>query len=50
MLIHETLPGQNLKKQSNKQSKNLTIKKITNRIEFFSLEKNFSKRFVIKPG
>jgi hypothetical protein len=50
MLIHATLPGQNLKKNTKNQSKNLTNINLTYRNKSFSLEKFFSKRFVIEPG
>ena len=50
MLIHATLPGQNLKKNSKTQSGNHTIKSLPNKNKIFSLEKFFSKRFIIKPG
>ena len=50
MLIHATLPGQNLKKKSKEQSNNLTIKNLTTQIKINPLEKYFSIRFFIQPG
>jgi hypothetical protein len=46
MLIHATLPGQNLKKKSKKQSNNLTIKNLTTQIKINPLEKYFQLDFL----
>jgi len=50
MLIHATLPGQNLKKNTKNQSKNLTRINLTNQINNFSFEKYFSEIFNITTG